>query len=303
MRQEKAGAGAGMSVGVLAVLAAGIIPALVAPSHQYTWSLLLFAVPVVAMVRWLKAHAEDRPQLRRSLTVATAALTPTGFVLNLCFADAFFVWPNEQAVLGLTIPSFGLSGATVAIPVEEFLFYSLGFTAVLLGYVWSERALFPHLQRGEALAPRIPWNAVLVVAAVCVGGVLLQRALNPGAKLPGYLLYLAVVPLLGTLLQYPRVRQRVNAAALTFTLMATLAISITWEVALAIPRGWWGYRPESMVGLRISSWSNLPVEAVAVWVLVVFASAVTWETLRLKAPARVPARPRRTITLEELPLM
>jgi hypothetical protein len=266
---------------VTGLLALAVGPALVATRLQYTWSLLIFVVPVVGMARWLRTHTgAEWARLRNTLVRAVALLTPTGFCLNFCFADAFFVWPNPEAVLGITLPSLGLSGKSVAIPVEEFCFYSLGFTAVLLTYVWSSKAFFAGARSN--LKPRTS-NPILraggIVGAVCVGGFLVQRLLNPSAVLPGYLLYLALVPLLGTLVLYPRVAHRVNSGALTFTLLATLAISIAWEASLAIPGGWWGYRSESMLGVNIRPWNDLPIEAVAVWVLVVFASAVTWEWL------------------------
>jgi hypothetical protein len=266
----------------MALLALAVVPALCAPSHQYTWSLCLFLVPALAMTRWLKRNATDWPLLSKSLRLAVCALTPMGFILNLCFADVFFVWPNKTAVLGLTVNSLGIFGAKVAIPVEEFCFYTLGFAAVLLTYAWADRALFPC--RRPEVAPKAtrPYSAPFIALGVCAVGFVAQRVLNPGGAMPGYLCYLALVPLLGTLVLYPSVAHRVNGAALTFTLVATLAVSITWEASLAIPGGWWGYRPESMVGVNITAWSQLPLEAVFVWVLVAFASAVTFEALAMR---------------------
>jgi hypothetical protein len=263
----------------MALLALAAGPALCSKSHQYTWSLSLFLVPVAAMVRWLKRNAADWSPLSKTLRLAICLLTPTGFILNLCFADLFFVWPNQGAVLGLTIPSLGLFGPKVPIPVEEFCFYTLGFAAVLLTYAWADRALFPCVRLEAAPKLMRPFTAALVALGVCAAGFAAQPVLNPQGTMPGYLCYLALVPLFGTLVLYPRVAHRVNGAALTFTLVATLAVSITWEASLAVPGGWWGYRPESMVGLNIDAWAKLPLEAVLVWVLVAFASAVTFEAV------------------------
>ena len=47
-----------------------------------------------------------------------------------------------------------------------------------------------------------------------------------------------------------------------------LLISLLWEVTLAIPYGWWDYRPGAMMGLAIAAWRGLPVEAVCVWLAV-----------------------------------
>ena len=49
----------------------------------------------------------------------------------------------------------------------------------------------------------------------------------------------------------------------------------TWEATLAVPYGWWGYHPRAMIGLDIGAWSNLPVEAVCVWLAVTYTTVIT----------------------------
>ena len=60
-------------------------------------------------------------------------LTPLGFLLDLLFGNAFFVFPNKPATLGWEIPALG-----GAIPIEEFVFYLAGFMLVLLSYNWCD---------------------------------------------------------------------------------------------------------------------------------------------------------------------
>ena len=60
-------------------------------------------------------------------------LTPLGFLLDLLFGNAFFVFPNKSATLGWGIPAFA-----GAIPSEEFVFYLAGFMLVLLSYNWCD---------------------------------------------------------------------------------------------------------------------------------------------------------------------
>src|SRR6476469_2067716 len=98
----------------------------------YTWSLLLFIIPIGALGWWFAC----RPDLqfpRKAFWRTLAVLTPLGFALDLLFGNAFFVFPNKLAILGWEVPAFG-----GPIPVEEFVFYLAGFMLVLLSYIWCD---------------------------------------------------------------------------------------------------------------------------------------------------------------------
>ncbi|HXJ56806.1 MAG TPA: hypothetical protein VNU68_09090 [Verrucomicrobiae bacterium] len=56
---------------------------------------------------------------------------------------------------------------------------------------------------------------------------------------------------------------------------------ILWEVTLAFPFGWWGYRPASMMGLGIGAWRGLPSEAVCVWLAVSFTTVIVYEVIKI----------------------
>src|SRR6266496_6233145 len=69
----------------------------------YTWSLLLFIIPIAALGRWFAC----RPDLqfpRKAFWRTIAVLAPLGFSLDLLFGNAFFVFTNKAATLGCEIP-------------------------------------------------------------------------------------------------------------------------------------------------------------------------------------------------------
>ena len=69
----------------------------------YTWSLLLFTIPIAALAWWFTC----RPDLkfpRAAFWRTIAILAPLGFVLDVLFGNAFFVFPNKPALSALTSP-------------------------------------------------------------------------------------------------------------------------------------------------------------------------------------------------------
>jgi len=98
----------------------------------YTWSLLLFVIPIAALGWWF-ACRPDLQFSRKAFWRTIAVLAPLGFLLDLLFGNAFFIFPNKAATLGWEIPAAG-----GAIPIEEFVFYFTGFMLVLLSYIWCD---------------------------------------------------------------------------------------------------------------------------------------------------------------------
>ena len=134
---------AGIVIGMLAMMA---IPAAItlhsvtspgtlhvqpdASPHGYTWSLLLFIIPILVIGLWLlPSERLDIPQ--RAFWRTIGILVPLGFLLDIIFAQWFFTYPNPQATLRILAPAFGHW-----VPIEEYVFYLTGFIAVLLLYVW-----------------------------------------------------------------------------------------------------------------------------------------------------------------------
>src|SRR4030095_13925421 len=98
----------------------------------YTWSLLLFIIPIGALGWWF-ARRPDLQFPRKAFWQTLAVLTPLGFALDLVLGNAFFIFPNKSATLGWEIPALGGT-----IPIEEFVFYLAGFMLVLLSYIWCD---------------------------------------------------------------------------------------------------------------------------------------------------------------------
>ncbi|MFT3709473.1 MAG: hypothetical protein QM817_17700 [Archangium sp.] len=259
-------------------------PALFATSHQYTWSLLIFVGPLVVTTRELHRRGA-LSSVAKPLGLSLALLVPMGAVLTVGLADDFFVYPNTSAVLGVTFPAFDLTGARddFQIPIEELLFYVLGFASLLMLYAWGEAVLFPQV-RPLASRPAVSLPEFLVsfglgVALAAVGW-FAQRMLNPGASMPGYWTYLMLVPVPVVIAFGPVLLTRINWPSLLLVCLALWGHSILWEVTLAVPQGWWGYQQSNMVGLKIAAWHDLPIEAVVVWLLTPVATVVSFEALR-----------------------
>jgi hypothetical protein len=101
-----------------------------ASPQGYTWSLLLFIVPIVTIGVWfLPSEGLEIPQ--RAFRWTIGILGPIGWLLDVIFAQWFFYFPNRNATLGIAAPALGRP-----VPVEEYAFYLTGFVAVLLLYVW-----------------------------------------------------------------------------------------------------------------------------------------------------------------------
>src|SRR6476620_9974318 len=94
----------------------------------YTWSLLLFIIPIGALGWWF-ARRPDLQFPRKAFWRTLAVLPPLGFALDLLFGNTVFVFPNKSATLHCEVPALG-----GAIPIEEFVFYLAGFMLVLLSY-------------------------------------------------------------------------------------------------------------------------------------------------------------------------
>jgi hypothetical protein len=98
-------------------------------THGYTFSLLLFIVPIIFIAAWfLPSDGLHIPQ--RAFWWTPAILVPVGFVLDFVFAQWFFDYPNHGATLGITAPALGRP-----VSLQEYVFYLTGFVAVLLLYL------------------------------------------------------------------------------------------------------------------------------------------------------------------------
>src|SRR3974390_3065131 len=112
--------------------------------YGYTWSLLLFIVPILTIAVWfLPSEGLEIPQ--RAFWRTIGILVPLGWLLDILFAHWFFLFPNPQATLQIPAPAFGRP-----VPIEEYFFYFTGFVAVLLLYVWLSEYWLSFSQRSTS---------------------------------------------------------------------------------------------------------------------------------------------------------
>lgn len=276
-------------------------PATLVPTSQnptpygYTWSLLLFIVPIIVIAGWFLPN-EGLKIPQRAFGWTLAILVPLGFLLDFIFAQWFFCYPNVGAVLGKGAPALGKP-----VPVEEYVFYLTGFLAVLLLYVWlGEFWLAAYnvpdypaeARKVRRLLQFHPTS--LIIAVVLIGAAWFYKkhlALpEDRAGFPGYLTVLVVGALLPAVSFFPVARRFINWRALSLTLFLMLTVSLLWEATLAVPYGWWNYQHLEMTGIFIGAWAGLPIEAVCVWMAVTYAVAIVFEVIKVLLASERPVR-------------
>jgi hypothetical protein len=250
--------------------------------YGYTISLLLFLVPIAAIVFWF-VPKEGVKISKASFAITIAILFPLGASLDFFFARTFLEFPNANATLRIAAPAF-----RGTVPLEEYIFYFTGFVAVLLIYIWLDefwlaaysipvdaaaRTGFTRLVRFHPQS--LLWAVLLVAAAI-----LFKLYVAKDGGFPGYFTFLVVGALAPSMVLFPSALPVINWRAFSLTLFIILLISLLWEATLALPYGWWGYQSAEMVGIHITAWSGLPIEAVVVWFAVTYATTIVYEVVR-----------------------
>jgi hypothetical protein len=291
----------------------------------YTVSLLIYLVPVLALYWWFSRRCpEGDGALRRNSRVVLGrllappreyrldyrrsayrwtllTLIPLGFLLDIVFGYAFLTFNNRAATLTSIplFPAFDLSKGQLVwhIPVEEFVFYSLGFMAILSVYVWCDeywldrynvpdyevppsgtRGLPPFIAQVQIRTPLIV-SIALVSAAFAYKRLLAPPFAHEG--FPWYFTFLVVASLFPAILLFRSTQRFINWRAVSFTVFWVVVTSLIWEATLASPYGWWGYQPFHMTGLYVDAWFRLPIEAVLLWVSATFTTVVVYETYKI----------------------
>lgn len=252
--------------------------------HGYTWSLLLFIVPIVVIAWWfLPAEGVEIPQ--RAFWRAIAVLVPFGFALDFFFAHRFFVFVNSDATLGIQAPALG-----APVPVEEYIFYFTGFLCILLLYVWLDEYWLmaynvPDYPGESKKISRLiqfhPTSAVVGVILI-VAAVVYKKMFSPSPDgFPSYFTVLVIGGFVPAASFFPTARPFINWRAFSLALFFMLPMSLLWEATLGVPYQWWGYQPRQMMGLSIKAWAGLPIEAVCVWIAVTYGTVIVFEVFKL----------------------
>ncbi|HEY5650839.1 MAG TPA: hypothetical protein VIW46_05270 [Acidimicrobiia bacterium] len=282
------------------------VPAAGSGRFGYTISLVLFLVPVSALVMWF---ARTRASIDRHWTafwITFGAIVGLWSALDILLARTFFTFPNAAATLGIDVIGYDpVQGWGAFVPVEEFLFYILGSAFIVLTYIWASEYWFPahtldrtayeeaaQAQRlGALFDPR-----VLVLGVLIVVGAVALKAWNPLGEavpgFPGYITFMTVMVIVPTTMFLHVILRFVNLRAMVFTLQSMLLIALLWEVTLALPYGWWNYQHSQMIGIFVTPWSNLPIEAVLLWGAATWSNIAVYEVAKLFVHHRKRAAPQ-----------
>ena len=261
--------------------------------YGYTWSLLLFIVPIVVIALGFLPREEIKIP-RQAFWWTIGILVPIGCATDFFFASRFFVFENPGATLGIPAPALHQ-----AVPVEEYVFYLTGFIAVLLIYLWLDEYWLakydePDYRTESKNIPRLvqfhPLSAILGIGLIAAGFAY-KKLLSPYREgFPEYFTFLVLVGFVPSASFFRTAQRFVNWRALSLTLFFVLLLSLLWEATLAVPYKWWDYQDHQMLGLRIGAWSGLPIEAVCVWIAVTYTTAIVFEIVKLWQASGRPAK-------------
>ena len=110
--------------------------------YGYTISLVLFVIPVAALLTWFVRHRRRHPHWR-PFWLTFAVIVGLWSALDVLLAHTFFEFPNQAATVGIDLPGYDPgAGWGLNVPVEEFLFYISGCAFVLIAYIWSGEVWF-----------------------------------------------------------------------------------------------------------------------------------------------------------------
>lgn len=304
---------------MLGLIAAIVVPAyfaldsvvepLAIPNHRpdisprgYTWSLLLWVVPIffVLISFRRKIFARTKIQLWGAL-ITTGLLMVLSITLEVLLGLRFYTFGNPEATLGWNIPVLG-----GRIPFEEFAFYILGYIAILLFYIWCDEIWLAkynpidyeqHIrrmlrgQRDEDLTTIQKYirsiNHRLMIVSIAVA-LTLAGVLSSTSHWPQYLVFLFAASTFPVIAFIQVAHPFINWRAFSLVFFASLLVSLLWESTLGIPYRWWGYNDAYMLStLKARPWSNLPAEAYLVWILAPFTIVAVYETAKVWRAARV----------------
>ena len=250
----------------------------------YTVSLLLFILPLFCVGWWVLRHLKFKFP-RTSFWWTIGVLVPSGVVLDLLFGNTFFSFENTHAILGIVVPAVG-----GPIPIEEFIFYISGFMLILLTYIWCdeywvrEYNIPDYSEAVTGIQRIVHFHLASVVLGVALIGAAFayKKLVSPTTDgFPSYFTYLVLAAIVPSAGLFETAKPFINWRAFGFTFFPILLISLLWEATLAVPYHWWGYKKGALIGINVGAWSNLPIEAVCVWLVVTFTTVITYEVIKI----------------------
>jgi hypothetical protein len=279
----------------------------------YTYSLVLLFLPLTFLIFWFFRHRDVKHlrQLMREMLRIVLFSALGWSLLDVFFANALFTFPDERAHVRQTvIPGYLWKGECRSIwtlwnfpacyfprsiPLEEVLFYLGGAALLTMMYMWASEDFYSaytlprrqYEERAKKTGPLVLWNKYLILigVAVAVAGTIVKKwgwwhPYHEG--LPYYLFAELVIVFVPLSALYTRVHKFTNPRAFIFVISVQILVSVIWEATLALPFGWWAYQQSTMVGIFVSAWSHLAIEACGLWLSVGWASMFVYETTKIK---------------------
>jgi hypothetical protein len=247
----------------------------------YFWSLTMWALPVAYL--WPvfnRLTADGRGRRRRAVWWTIGSIVVLGVVLDFLLGHLILRFAGCGATPSPYVAC--LPAVNGSIPVEEILFYALGPAAIVLVYACAdERWMRAYNPPDDLLDMRLihPSGRLMVTAVVAAAA--LVAVWQSRGTFPTYAAFLAAGALLPAIALYRSVHTLVNWQAFAVTTLYVIVTSVVWEVTLAIPRRWWGYETDAMLGILVDAWSGpgapFPIEAAFVWLCVPFSTILSYE--------------------------
>jgi len=254
----------------------------------YTVSLLIFLVPIIFVLR---GHLRDGKRFDKWAFYSSAGvMAGIGTLLDIMFGYSFFNFPNTAATLGIRIPAWDWSSMGFVrsyLPVEEFGFYILGAIFMASIYLWAGQHWLSAYERGDydeaamAESKLIRFRPIVVLYWIVGLAIGVVYGLSTGGGMPGYFLFVWIAGLLPTVALIRTLKEFVNWHAMAFAFISLVFVSVIWEASLGVPYQWWTYREGQMLGIFITGWANLPLEAVMVWCIGVWDAVLIYEFFRV----------------------
>lgn len=277
-------------------LSSWIVPFII--DHQYPltyfWSLAFWFVPTLILLPRFLEYTDPKGRRRSALWVTTVGIVGLGILLDCVFGRAILQF--DQTPTAAYIGWFRIQSLGVAVPIEEFLFYAMAPITILLVYAWADEywlALYSARKERAAIQPSdkaielSPGTVALAVVTLAAGVLVFRRNPEATSWLPPYFTFLVAFALIPPVVLFRKMRRHVNWPAFGVTAMYVLTTSLMWEATLALPRQWWGYRPDAMLGLSVDAWTRdpkwpFPLEAILVWLACPFICILLYEYVKFR---------------------
>jgi hypothetical protein len=224
--------------------------------YGYTWSLLLFVVPIVVIGFWFLP-------CRRRGNSATSFLADDWRSRSPRFRVGFLLRPTvlsfrqPRGDCGDRSASLGRAGSSRGV---HFLLHRLPLC--LLIYVWLDEFwlvaynLPDHPDEATKISRLLqfhPTSAIVGVLLILLA-VVYKKMFSPvPVGFPGYFTVRVAGTFVPAMSFFPTARPCINWRAFSLTVFIIVRLSLLWEATLAVPYKWWSFQDAQMTGLFIGA--------------------------------------------------